>query len=120
MTYALLTALLWALAALAFAGAGRRVGPLAVNLVRIPVALVLLASLHVYRFGTPWPAHLDATRAWWLGLSGVVGLAIGDLFYFHALTLLGARIGALLLSTWPVMSAAIAAGSVPNIETCWP
>lgn len=109
MPYALLTALLWALAALAFTAAGRRVGALAVNLLRIPAALVLLGVLHVYRCGTLVPAHLDGTRALWLALSGVVGLAIGDLFYFHALAVLGARVGALLLSTWPVMSAAIAA-----------
>lgn len=110
MSHALLTALLWALAALAFAAAGRRVGALAVNLLRIPVAVVLLGILHVQQFGTLWPAHLDAARTFWLALSGVVGLAVGDLFYFHALALLGARIGALLMSTWPVMSAVIAAG----------
>jgi drug/metabolite transporter (DMT)-like permease len=107
LSHALLTALLWALAALAFAAAGRRVGALGVNLLRIPVAVVLLAVLHAWRFGTLWPAELTPGRGGWLALSGVVGLALGDLCYFHALAILGARLGALLLSTWPVMSVAI-------------
>lgn len=117
MPYALLTALLWALAALSFAAAGRRIGAMAVNLLRIPAALVLLALLHTQRFGTLVPEHLDAARAGWLALSGVVGLALGDLFYFHALAVLGARLGALLLSTWPVLSTLIAAvqlGETPD------
>ncbi|HLU39093.1 MAG TPA: EamA family transporter [Planctomycetota bacterium] len=117
MVLALLTALLWACAALAFAAAGRRIGALAVNLLRIPVALVLLGALHAAAFGTLVPANLDAARTGWLALSGVVGLALGDLFYFHALAVLGARVGALLLSTWPVMSASFAALQLGELPT---
>lgn len=80
------TALLWAFGALASAAAGRRIGAMAVNLVRIPIAVVLLAA------------------------SGVVGLSLGDLFCFHALAALGPRLSALLLATWPVAGGLLGAG----------
>lgn len=101
------TALLWAFGALAFAAAGRRIGAMAVNLVRIPIAVVLLGVLHWILLGSPWPQPpADALAL--LAASGVVGLSLGDLFYFHALAVLGPRLGALLLATWPVACAGLA------------
>ena len=40
-----------------------------------------------------------------MGLSGVVGLAIGDYVYFGALVVIGPRRGVLLMSLAPVFSA---------------
>lgn len=44
----------------------------------------------------------------WLGLSGLVGLVIGDGFGFKALVMIGPRLTTLLYSTAPIMTAVIA------------
>ncbi|CAN0547274.1 unnamed protein product [Laminaria digitata] len=48
--------------------------------------------------GSPWPAAMTEGELIILGISGVIGLTIGDTAYFGALTRLGAR-RALLFST---------------------
>lgn len=76
---ALGTATCWTVTAIAFEVAGRRVGSLAVNLVRLALAAVLLAGYGALVRGLPFPT--DATpHAWmWLSLSGFVGFTLGDL-----------------------------------------
>ena len=101
---ALTTALLFALSSLGFAMAAQRVGSFVVNQARIFLAMLLLMLLHVATMGNVWPEFLSSRQAWYLVLSGVVGLALGDLFYFHALGLVGPRLGALLMSTFPIFT----------------
>ena len=55
---ALAAALCWVFTSLAFAAAGRRVGPTAVNLIRILLAVVVLAAVHRLAFGT-WAPRVD-------------------------------------------------------------
>ena len=105
---ALATAVFFGLGALAFAAAGRRVGGLAVNLVRLPMAVVLVTLVHVVVVGRLFAADLAAEQAGWLAISAVVGLVLGDLCYFHCLAVLGARLGALLMSTAPAIGTVLA------------
>lgn len=104
---ALGTAVCWTFTALAFESAGRRVGSLPVNLIRLVVAFVFLSLFGWVRRGLPLP--LDATpHAWgWLSLSALVGFCIGDLCLFRAFVLLGARLSVLLMSLVPPLTAAI-------------
>ncbi|MGD8394040.1 MAG: DMT family transporter [Candidatus Eiseniibacteriota bacterium] len=104
----LVTAALWAGTSLAFALASRRAGALAVNQARTVMAIVMLALLHRVLLGSFWPTDLGGRQATWLALSGLVGLSLGDLFYFHSLAQVGPRLGSLLLSTWPVFCALLA------------
>ncbi len=103
---ALATSLSWCFTSLLFAEAARRVGALRVNLLRLPVAIVLLSSLLVFR--TAPLTGLDTTRVSYLAVSGVVGLAVGDLAFFATLRRLGARLALLLLSLAPIFSAVLA------------
>jgi len=82
------------------------VGVLSLNAVRIVMALGLLGSAHVLIFGTIVP---DANGAQWLymGLSGVIGLTLGDIAYFGCLVTLGPRRGVLLMSTNPIFSSIV-------------
>lgn len=104
---ALLTAVFWTVTALAFEAASRRIGSLAVNLLRLMAGFTFL-SIFVYLYrGLLLP--VDATpHAWlWLTLSGLVGFVFGDLCLFQAFVVIGARISMLLMALAPPMTALI-------------
>jgi drug/metabolite transporter (DMT)-like permease len=104
---ALGTAVCWAVTALAFESAGRRVGSLPVNLIRLVIGFVLLIPVVGFVRGFPLP--LDASpAAWgWLSLSGLIGFAFGDLCLFRAFVLLGSRLSVLVMSLVPPLTAAL-------------
>jgi len=101
---ALATACCWTVSALAFQNAGRRVGSLPVNLIRLVMAVFLLGAFTWATRGMPLP--MDAPpHVWvWLGLSGLVGFTIGDLCLFRAFVLVGARISMLLMTLVPLFT----------------
>ena len=101
---ALGTALCWTLTALFFEAAGRRIGSLALNLLRLLLGLLMLCLYTLIRFGSPLPFQASATVWGWLLLSGLSGLALGDLFLFRAFTLIGARRSMLIYASVPVMT----------------
>ena len=100
----LFTALLFAFSSLGFAMASRRVGSFVVNQLRILLAVLFLVTLHLALFGRFWPEFLSNRQAYYLVVSGIIGLTLGDLFYFHALGLVGPRLGTLLMSTFPIFT----------------
>ncbi|HEY3571404.1 MAG TPA: DMT family transporter [Thermoanaerobaculia bacterium] len=104
---ALGTAVCWAFSALAFAAAGRRMGVLPLNLIRLVMALGFLALATWALRGLPLP--VDATpRAWgWLAISGLIGFVFGDLCLFRAYVLIGPRIASLMMSLAPLLTALI-------------
>ena len=99
---ALATALCWAATSLLFAEAARRIGALRVNLLRLPVALLLL-SLALLTIDQPL-APVTWLRWLFLAVSAVVGLLLGDLALLAALRRLGARLTSLLMSLAPVVA----------------
>jgi drug/metabolite transporter (DMT)-like permease len=78
------------------------------NRTRLIMAVILLATVHWLVYGTPIPLDAEIQRWFWLGLSGVVGLAIGDLFLFQTYVTLGPRIGLLFLSLSPAIATLLA------------
>ncbi len=102
---ALLTAIFWTVTALAFEGATKRVGPFAVNLIRLLFAFVFLSILSYFSRGLAFP--VDATgHIWlWLGLSGVVGFILGDYFLFASYPIIGSRMAMLMMTLAPPMAA---------------
>lgn len=104
---ALGAALFWVFTSLAFAAAGRRVGPTWVNLLRMIAALGVLLLVHRLSFGL-WLPKVDGTVWTWLALSGLAGLAIGDQFLFTALVYIGPRLSTLLMTLTPPATAMIA------------
>ncbi len=107
-TAAVLAALCWSMTGVSFAFAGRRVGSQVVNLTRLLLALVVMLVLHRVARGTWLPADAAPQRWAWLGLSGVVGLALGDAALFQALVLLGARLGTLMMALAPIIATVLA------------
>ncbi|MHC5003456.1 MAG: EamA family transporter, partial [Planctomycetota bacterium] len=104
---ALAAALCWVFTSLAFAAAGRRVGPTAVNLIRILLAVVVLAAVHRVAFGT-WAPRVDRVGLAYLAVSGVIGLALGDQLLFTALVDVGPRLASLLMTLAPPAAALLA------------
>ena len=88
---ALGTASCWVVSALSFEAAGKRVGSLSVNLIRLVMAFVPLSLYGLITRGLAFPIDAEP-RAWgWLGLSGMIGFVIGDLCLFRAFVMIGQR-----------------------------
>ena len=105
---ALTTSLLWSFTSIQFTLAGRRIGSQVVNRVRLVLAVALLSLAHLLLMGSIWPLDAGLVRWGWLGLSGVVGLIIGDACFFQAFVLIGPRRSMLLMTLTPVISAILA------------
>ena len=102
---ALTTAVCWATSSIAFTRAGRRIGSLSLNLLRLSLALVFAATLATIRHGHPVPLGATTEQWLWLSLSGLVGFVLGDLCLFRAFVTLGPRLSLLLMATAPPMTA---------------
>jgi len=104
---ALLTAFCWTITALSFESAGKRVGSIPVNFIRLVIGFFLIGIFTYFYRGSFLP--LDASRhAWiWLGISGLIGFSLGDLFLFHAFVVIGARISMLIMSLVPPITGVI-------------
>ncbi len=104
---ALLTALSWTATMMAFEAAGRRVGSLNVNFLRVAIATVFLAVFGYLQRGLWLPVDASPHNWIWLSVSGLIGLTLGDICLFRAFILVGARIAALVMAFVPVISALI-------------
>jgi drug/metabolite transporter (DMT)-like permease len=105
---ALATACCWATSALAFEAAGKRIGSLAVNFIRLIVALAALTAFEAIIRGHALPTDASM-HAWvWLAISGLVGFAFGDLCLFRAFVVLGPRLSTLMMSLAPPLTAIMA------------
>jgi drug/metabolite transporter (DMT)-like permease len=79
-----------------------------VNRTRLLLAILFLMATHWLLQGTVLPLTAGAERWSWLALSGVIGLVVADGFLFQSYVWIGPRLGSLLLSLSPVVSALLA------------
>lgn len=104
---ALGTAVCWTVTAIVFESAGKKVGSVAVNIVRLTMAFVLLTIFNSFNRGLPLPSDASLHTWFWLLLSGLVGFVIGDLFLFKAFTVIGGRLSMLIMTLAPPFAAII-------------
>jgi len=102
---ALATALCWAIGFNFFTGAGRRMGAVILNRLRIAVAAILLAGTLLVVRGSPWPLWASQRDIALLAISGLVGFVFGDTWNFRSLVILGPGRAALLASLAPIFTA---------------
>jgi drug/metabolite transporter (DMT)-like permease len=105
---ALATSFFFAMTALIFTATGRMVGSQVTNRMRLVFALIYLVILNLIFFREPLPFSADSSRWLWLGLSGVIGLSLGDAFLFQSFLSVGTRLGTLLLSLAPIFGSIVA------------
>ncbi len=103
---ALLTAACWTVTAMAFESAGKRVGALSLNLIRLVIGLVFLSIYNAIVNDGFFP-QATQYQWFWLVLSGLVGFVLGDLFLFRSFILIGARIAMLIMAMVPPLTALI-------------
>lgn len=104
---ALLTAFFWTITALAFESAGKKIGSLSVNLIRLTMAFVLLSAFSWIMRGVVFPTDASVHNWVWLSISGLVGFVLGDLVLFRAYIVVGARISMLIMALAPPIAALI-------------
>ncbi|MFA6261608.1 MAG: DMT family transporter [Bacteroidia bacterium] len=102
---ALVTVGCWTMGTIYFTIASNRASPVSVNRVRLLYAFILITLLSVlfFRFSL---ADLflqpDKAQWFWLGISGIIGLTIGDFFVFSAFKLIGGSKASLFNAIAPV------------------
>jgi drug/metabolite transporter (DMT)-like permease len=101
---AILTAVCWGLSSIFFTSTSKKVGPVPVNRVRLLFAVPLIGVTHLVLTGQLLPLQAEPYRWLWFGLSGICGLVLGDTLLFTSYSLIGNRLGTLMMSTVPVIS----------------
>jgi len=104
---ALGTAFAWTLTALAFEYAGKRIGAVALNFLRLVLGCVFLGLYGLATRGSFFPFDAPLSAWLWLGASGIVGLVIGDLLLFQSFIDIGSRVAMLVYATAPAITAVL-------------
>jgi len=106
-TAGVIASCLWTVSSLVFTSAGKRIGSLSVNAYRTVMALGFLAVAHVILLGTLLPVASKA-QWFWMGVSGIVGLGIGDGGLLAAYVTIGPRRSALVMALSPIFASIVA------------
>lgn len=102
---ALLTAFFWTVTAISFESAGKKIGSLSVNLIRLFFAFVFIGLLSLVTQGQFFPLGASVHNWIWLSVSGFVGFVLGDMLLFRAYIVVGARVSMLIMSLSPPLAA---------------
>ena len=95
----------WTISALVFESAGKRIGSVPVNIIRLMMAALIISLINILRGTTPWPQGIGMTDTLWLLASGFVGFFLGDLLLFRSYLIIGSRMAMLMMSLSPPISA---------------
>ena len=98
------TAICWTMTVISFEYAGKRVGSLPVNIIRLLFGFTFLGILLLFIEGSFVPLDIPVDAWTFLMISGFIGLVIGDLFLFQAFVDVGGRISLLIMSSVPIIS----------------
>ncbi len=102
--FALLTMLSWSICIFPFTQAARRLGSNTLNHFRLLLAIIFLAIANLVLNKEEFFSVFSFSYSYfwlWLGLSGIVGLTIGDFFAFKMYAILSPRIGSVLTTLSP-------------------
>ena len=102
---ALATAFCWTFTGISFEYAGKKVGSLAVNFIRLILGFIFISIFTYFTRGLLLPTDSTSFNWIWLGLSGIIGFFIGDLFLFQSYLEVGTRVAMLIMATSPPITA---------------
>jgi len=104
MVFALTSALMWAFTAILFRQLGNTISPFSMNLGKGVVATICLGVLLLLTDTNLVTRHTFLL----LGISGLLGITLGDTFYFMALIRLGPRLALILATLIPAATVFLA------------
>jgi drug/metabolite transporter (DMT)-like permease len=87
--------LAWAIAVVLFRVSGRRIHPVGLNLAKTVLALVVMVPT-LFVLGQPFTPAVPLSTTGLLLASGILGIAVSDTLFFHALNRLGASLTAIV------------------------
>jgi drug/metabolite transporter (DMT)-like permease len=96
---ALLAAVLWGIAVILFKKSGETVHPIALNLFKNLFAVILFLPT-MWVFGEPLIRQVPRSEYLLFLASGVIGLGIGDTFFFKSLNRIGAGLSAIVAAMY--------------------
>lgn len=102
---ALATTLCWAISATSFEIAGKKVGSLSVNYIRLVIGFIFISIYSYFTRGMFFPVDATSSNWIWLSISGLIGFFIGDLFLFQSYLEVGSRISMLIMASSPPITA---------------
>lgn len=103
--YSFITAICWTFTATSFELAGKKIGSLSVNYLRLIIGFVLISTFTTFSRGMLLPIDATASTWTWLSISGLIGFVVGDLFLFQAYLEIGSRIAMLIMALVPPITA---------------
>jgi len=104
---AVLTAVFWTFNSILFTTAGKKIGAISVNAYRIVAAVIFLIITHIIIIGSFLP-NASYDQWIWIGLSGIIGLGIGDFGLFESFVIIGPRRSLLIMSLSPLFASIFA------------
>jgi drug/metabolite transporter (DMT)-like permease len=102
---ALGTAICWTFGALCFEYSSKKIGSMSLNVIKMYLSFALFTVFAWLFRGRPFPTDAGGDAWLWLGLSGIIGFVLGDLFLFSAFATIGARTSMLIMSLTPPITA---------------
>jgi drug/metabolite transporter (DMT)-like permease len=95
----------WTLTALCFEYASKRMGVIALNVLRLAMAIVMLGLTLLFFTGHFFPVDVGGKAWFWLGVSGFIGYVLGDYCLFTSYVIIGSRFGQLFMTLAPPSAA---------------
>ncbi len=117
--FALLTSLCWAISALSFEIAGKKIGSLPMNFIRMSLALIFISIYSLIFKGEIFPSGANSQQLVWLISSGIVGFVLGDMLLFQSFVLIGARLGTLMMTMVAPITAIISWIAIKEEMSLW-
>ncbi|HOK37110.1 MAG: DMT family transporter [Bacteroidales bacterium] len=103
--FAILTSFCWTISALSYEYAGKRIGSVPMNMIRMFIALGYMSLFLFITRGFIIPAHIPLNNWIWLLISGLIGFVVGDIMLFQSFVVIGARLSMLVMSLVPPLAA---------------
>lgn len=95
----------WTFTALFFEYAGKRMGSLSLNIIRLGMAIIMLGITLFVFSGSIIPMEAGREAWLWLAVSGFIGYVLGDYCLFSSYILIGSRFGQLFMTLAPPSAA---------------
>lgn len=102
-SFAFITAVSWAVSSIIFEAATKKSDSISVNVIRLVFGIIFLGIVTFFTKGLFIPADAGSRNWTFLGISGIIGLFLGDMFLYEAYFLIGARLSMLFLTLTPLI-----------------